>query len=128
MEIDKKATEKHRSDWIEAEYEVAKTWQETIMSDDEFLEWCGSHIVKGCGNVRIMQLGEDEFRKVSICDDCRAKAQAEISFNAGRQEGIREVIDKIKSHQLIEPKKDSITRFEPFYQIEQSELREWEIK
>ena len=42
------------------------------LTDEEFLEWCGSHIVKGCGKTRPME-GAD--RKVSICEDCRVQAQ-----------------------------------------------------
>ena len=34
------------------------------------------------------------------------------------------VVKWIKSHQLIEPDKDSVTRFAPFYQIEKKELSE----
>jgi len=42
------------------------------LTDEEFFEWCGSHIVKGCGGTRRME-GAD--REVSICEDCRAQAQ-----------------------------------------------------
>jgi len=48
------------------------------------------------------------------------KEQAEISFKAG----IKEAVEWIKKHELIEPDKDSLTRFEPFYQIEAKELKE----
>ena len=41
------------------------------------------------------------------------------------KEGIREVVEWIKSHQLIEPDDNSITRFSPFYQIEKAKLKEW---
>jgi len=37
---------------------------------------------------------------------------------------VSKVVEWIKSHQLIEPDRDSITRFEPFYQIEQAKLKE----
>ncbi len=70
--------------------------------------------------------------------------QAEISFKAGykhalegavmngafdsiKKLGIKEVVGWIKSHQLIEPDKNSLSRFEPFYQIEQEKLKEWDI-
>ncbi len=46
----------------------------------------------------------------------------------GRKAGIKEVVEWVRSHQLIEPDKDSITRFEPFYQIEEKELKEWGIE
>ena len=49
--------------------------------------------------------------------------QAEISFKAG----IKEVVEWIRTHQLIKPDDDSITRFEPFYQIEEAKLKEWGI-
>ena len=42
------------------------------LTDDEFLEWCGSHKVKGCGGTRLMEGCE---REVSLCEDCRAVAQ-----------------------------------------------------
>ncbi len=42
------------------------------LTDDEFLEWCGSHKVKGCGGTRLMEGCE---REVSLCEDCRASAQ-----------------------------------------------------
>ena len=42
------------------------------LTDEEFLEWCGEHRVVGCGGTRVME-GVD--RAVSICEDCRAKAQ-----------------------------------------------------
>ncbi len=42
------------------------------LTDDEFLEWCGSHKVKGCGGTRLMEGCE---REVSLCEDCRAAAQ-----------------------------------------------------
>jgi len=41
------------------------------------------------------------------------------------REGIKEAVARIRSHQLIKPDGDSITRFEPFYQIEEAELKEW---
>ena len=41
--------------------------------------------------------------------------------------GKEEVMEWIETHQLIEPAKDSITRFEPFYQIEKAKLKE-EVK
>ena len=50
------------------------------------------------------------------------EAQAKISY----KKGIEEVVAWIRSHQLIEPSDDSVTRFEPFYQIEQAKLKKWE--
>ncbi len=44
------------------------------------------------------------------------------------EKGRREVTKWIRSHKLIEPDKDSLTRFEPFYQIEESELRKIGIR
>jgi len=52
------------------------------------------------------------------------KAQAEISFKAG----IKEVIEWIKKHELTSPDDNSITRFYPFYYIEERELKEWGIE
>lgn len=83
--------------------------KDTVMSDERFLEWCGRHRVIGCGGNRKME-GVD--REVSICEDCRALAQAKISFKAGEVEGykqglrmrepywagIREVVDWIEHH------------------------------
>ncbi len=45
------------------------------------------------------------------------------AFQAGLEQGRREVVEWIEAHQIIEPKKDSLTRFEPFYQIEKRELK-----
>ena len=60
--------------------------------------------------------------------------QAEITWNAREPEivkarlaGIKKMVEWIKSHQLIEPDKNSLTRFKPFYQIEQSKLKEWGV-
>ncbi len=52
---------------------------------------------------------------------------AEKSQRHWIKEGRKEVVEWIKSHPLIEPDDDSITRFEPFYQIEESKLEEWGI-
>ncbi len=49
-------------------------------------------------------------------------------FKSGKVTGIKEVVEWIESHPLIEPHEDSLTRFEPFYQIEKRELKEWSIK
>ena len=40
------------------------------------------------------------------------------------QSGMRKIVEWIEQHQLIKPDTYSITRFEPFYQIEQKELKE----
>ena len=48
-----------------------------------------------------------------------------IAIEETKRAGIKEVVRWIKSHQLIKPDKDSITRFEPFYQIEKAKLKEW---
>ena len=39
------------------------------------------------------------------------------------QSGMRKIVEWIEQHQLIKPDTYSITRFEPFYQIEQKELK-----
>ena len=44
-----------------------------------------------------------------------------------RRAGRQEIVEWIKWHPLIAPKQDSTTRFEPFYQIEQSELKKWRL-
>ncbi len=46
-----------------------------IINDEEFLEWCGEHTVKNCRETRMMVSEGEEIREVSICEDCRAKAQ-----------------------------------------------------
>jgi len=56
--------------------------KDTVLSDEQFLEWCGLHFVKGCGGTRTME-GAD--REVSRCEDCRALAQAEATFVAGQR-------------------------------------------
>lgn len=59
-----------------------------------------------------------------VCDIHCGKRSQWLNYQAG----IREVVEWIESHQLIEPSKDSLTRFEPFYQIEQVKLKEWGIE
>lgn len=59
-----------------------------------------------------------------LCDLSCGKRTAWLNH----QVGIKEAMKWIESHQLIEPDKDSITRFEPFYQIEQRELKELGLK
>jgi len=44
------------------------------------------------------------------------------------QAGIKEVIEWIKKHELTSPDDNSITRFYPFYYIEERELKEWGIE
>ena len=48
-----------------------------VLSDEQFLEWCGSHKVIGCGGTREMK-GVD--RDVSVCEDCRATAQRDDTY------------------------------------------------
>lgn len=47
------------------------------------------------------------------------------------QAGIKEVVEWVQSHTLIKPNKDSLTKFTPFYQIEEQELgkkcKEWGV-
>ena len=51
--------------------------------------------------------------------------QSEISFKVGKLQGIKEVVEWIRKHHLVEPDKNSLTRFSPFYQVTQEELKEW---
>jgi len=73
------------------------TREPPVITDDQFLEWCGSHHVKGCGTTRMMPLhvdvkthesthGEDD-RPVSKCEDCRARAQRDfdVAWYRGRE-------------------------------------------
>lgn len=53
---------------------------------------------------------------------------ANEGYDAGYKASIKEVLDWVCSHQLISPDDDSLTRFEPFYQIEEKELKEWGIE
>lgn len=70
------------------------------------------------------------------CIDCTNKQRDEYGYLcdlscgkrtawANYQAGMLDVVGMIKSHTLIKPDENSITQFEPFYQIEQSELKEW---
>ncbi len=52
------------------------------LTDEEFLEWCGSHMVKGCKTKRIMIDEGEEVREVEKCEDCRAEAQLDKVFKA----------------------------------------------
>ncbi|KKK67360.1 hypothetical protein LCGC14_2954830 [marine sediment metagenome] len=66
-------------------------WKETVMSQDEFEEWCGSHQIKGCGKTRTM------------CKDyCRPLAQAEITGDIAYKAGIREVVGFVNMFELID--------------------------
>jgi len=46
-----------------------------LLTDEEFLKWCGTHKVKGCGQWRIMKSKGKSVREVWSCEDCRVKAQ-----------------------------------------------------
>lgn len=46
-----------------------------VMTDDEFLEWCGTHTVENCRGTRNMEDSEGIIRIVDKCEDCRGKAQ-----------------------------------------------------
>ena len=50
-----------------------------------------------------------------------------LPFKEGYQGGIKEIVEWIESHPLIKPDENSITQFEPFYQIEQAKLKEFGI-
>jgi hypothetical protein len=81
-----------------------KDWKDTVMSIEKLKEldekWSLSNFI-------------DVLQEV-------AKAQAEISYKAGKQS----ILDFIRHHTLIKPDKNSITRYEPFYQITEKELKE----
>ena len=53
----------------------------TLISDEEFLDWCGKHIVKGCGKTRKMADEHGVIIKVLRCEDCRAQAQLDHDRN-----------------------------------------------
>lgn len=58
-----------------------------------------------------------------LCDLSCGKHTAWVNY----QIGVKGIVEWIRSHHLIKPNKDSLTRFEPFYQIEESELKKWGI-
>lgn len=72
---------------------VERIKEEALLTDFEFLVWCGSHMIKNCGKTRIMEGG----RLVSVCEDCRSKAQ----------------IDKLLSHKDIRVESDNQELPEP---------------
>jgi len=45
------------------------------LTDEKFLEWCGSHHVKGCGQNRKWKVVDKPDRDIIKCEDCRAYAQ-----------------------------------------------------
>ena len=53
-----------------------------------------------------------------FCDISCGKATAYANY----QWGVKSVFAWIRSHDLIKPDKDSLTRFEPFYQINESDI------
>jgi len=76
--------------------------------------------------------GELESRHVA---PAIAESQAKATWEArepeieqARLEGIREVVEWIQSHRLVEPDPDSISMFAPYYHIEQAQLEEWRIE
>lgn len=59
--------------------------KDTVMTQEAFDEWCGSHQIKGCG------------KKRDMCETvCRPLAQAEITGKIMKQEGIKEVVETYK--------------------------------
>ncbi len=110
-------------------------WEETVINKEQRdkAAYKYNELYKG---------GIFEYTRKPDADEAMVKAQAEISFKAGFREalatvvatreydegkkaGRKEVVDWICSHQLIAPDKNSLTRFEPFYQIESKELGKW---
>ena len=65
-----------------------------ILTDEEFLKWCGSHSMKGCGTERVMDCEAPPDRLVSRCEDCRSEAQDTKT----RMETLKEV-----GEEVIEP-------------------------
>jgi len=59
---------------------------------------------------------EDEYGL--YCDLSCGKATAYANY----QWGVKSVLLWIRRHDLIKPDDNSITRFEPFYQIEESDI------
>lgn len=72
--------------------------------DDIQLWWCAKH--RQWANLN--------------CPEC----MLEINESDIKREGMREVVEWIKTHTLIEPDKDSLTQFEPFYQVTEAFLKE----
>jgi len=64
---------------------------------------------------------EDEYGL--YCDLSCGKATAYANY----QWGVKTMMAWIRTHQIIKPDDDSLTRFEPFYQIEERELCEWSV-
>ena len=86
---------------------MSKTQQDTVMSDEQIKELY------------------DQIQRAN------PETPADIKYEFARaciKAGIKEAVGWIKSHQLIKPDDDSVTRFEPFYQIEEAELKEWGIR
>ena len=61
-------------------------------------------------------------RYPGLARSCEDFVHLETAYQAGAKDTIR----WIESHPLIKPDENSITRFEPFYQIEQKELENYE--
>ena len=70
------------------------------------------------------------------CKDCAKRQEDEYGLfcdlscglatvYAHYQLGVKTFIAWIRTHQLIKPDANSLTRFEPFYQVEERELRGW---
>ena len=113
--------------------------KDTVMKDEEI-----AGITQKILGDELPELNDYNWT-VSDVERAIAQAQAEISFKAGqeqstviaeldamergyqagKEDGIKEVVEWIETHQLIKPDKDSLTRFEPFYQIGEKELRKW---
>lgn len=81
------------------------------------IKWCPQHGYSLPCNKCGLGLFEAGYNK--------ALAQLAGMAEECKQQGRREVVEWVKTHSLIAPDKNSITRFEPFYQITQVELKEW---
>jgi len=89
------------------------TWEETVLDNIGIQR--GFHAV--CSKCKYHPCS---IRTCDKSDEGIAGAQAKYTWETA----IREVVKWIQSHQLVEPSPDSITRFAPFYQIDQAELKE----
>lgn len=74
-----------------------------------------------CGEREKWQDAEDEVRDF---EEWLCQAQAEISFPLGKQEGIREMVEWIKSRPIKDVYDDGAKRMR-LYEIGDTELKEW---
>jgi len=100
--------------------ESKMTWEDTVLSGWEVL---AVQVGSMTCDDNTKSLIEAQTKKTWDAAYKEGQRNSCINYEIGLDAGRREVVEWIQSHQLIEPSPDSITRFAPFYHIEQAKLK-----